>query len=87
MELEWEPRAEDTLKRLLNQLDRRIREDHAARAREAAEVHARTHGVRRVGVDAATVGFVKAASSYDKPAVRNALRRVGIDERKYEDFF
>jgi hypothetical protein len=40
-----------------------------------------------VNADAAAVGFVKAAGSYDKPAVKNALRRVGIDPQKYEDFF
>ena len=87
MAMEWEPRAEDSFKKLLLQLDRRIREDHERRAREAAEVHAEAHGLRNVNADAAAVGFVKAAGSYDKPAVKNALRRVGIDPQKYEDFF
>lgn len=87
MAMEWDRRAEDTFGRLLGQLDRRIRDDHENRARDAAEVHARTHGLRTVGEDAATVGFVKAAGTYDKPQVKNALRRVGIDPRKYEDFF
>jgi hypothetical protein len=87
MSLEWEPRAEDTFRKLLLQLDRRIREDHERRARDAADVHAGAHGLRTVNVDAATVGFVKAAGTYDKPAVKNALRRVGIDPGKYEDFF
>lgn len=86
MELEWEKRAEDTFRRLLLQLDKRIREGHEARAREAAEVHARAHGMRTVTADAATVGFVKAAGTYDKPQVKNALRRVGIDPNKYDDF-
>lgn len=85
--MEWEPRAEDSFRKLLLQLDRRIREDHERRAREAAEVHADAHGLRVVNADAATVGFVKAAGTYDKPAVKNALRRVGIDPGKYEDFF
>lgn len=85
--MEWESRAEDTLRRLLLQLDKRIRETHEERAREAAEVHARAHGLRTVNVDAATVGFVKAASTYDKPQVKNAMRRVGIDPGKYDDFF
>lgn len=87
MPLDWEPRAEDTFRKLLLQLDRRIRDDHERRARDAADVHAEAHGLRTVNVDAATVGFVKAAGTYDKPAVRNALRRVGIDPGKYEDFF
>ncbi|HET7692192.1 MAG TPA: hypothetical protein VFM44_03785 [Gemmatimonadota bacterium] len=87
MAMDWEPRAEDSFRKLLLQLDRRIREDHERRAREAAEVHAEAHGLRTVNADAATVGFVKAAGSYDKPAVKNALRRVGIDPQKYEDFF
>lgn len=85
--MEWDSRAEDTLRRLLLQLDKRIRETHQERAREAAEVHARAHGLRTVNVDAATVGFVKAASTYDKPQVKNAMRRVGIDPGKYDDFF
>ena len=86
-EMEWDRRARDTFDRLLTQLDRRIRDDHEARAREAAETHARTHGLRVVNADAATVGFVKAAGTYDKPAVKNALRRVGIRVDTYEDFF
>ena len=86
MELEWDAGAEDTLRRLLLQLDKRDRESHAARAREAAEVHARAHGLRTVNADAAGVGFVKAASSVMKPQVKSALRRVGIDPLKYEDF-
>lgn len=87
MEFEWEPRAEDLFRRLLLQLDRRDRADHEARAREAAEVHARAHGVRRVSEDAAVVGFVKAGGTMMKTQVANALRRVGVDPRKYEDFF
>ena len=87
MEIEWEPRAEDVFRRLLLQLDRRDRGDHETRAREAAETHARAHGVRRVSQDAAVVGFVKAASTVMKPQVTNALRRVGLDPRKYEDFY
>lgn len=87
MEIEWDPRAKDALRRLLLQLDRRSREDHEKRARDAAETHARAHGLRTVNVDAATVGFVKAAGTYDKPQVKNALRRLGISPRKYEDFF
>ena len=87
MEFEWETRAEDTLRRLLLQLDKREREAYGGRAREAAEVHARAHGLRGVNPDAATVGFVKAASSMMKPQAKNALRRVGIDPAKYEDFF
>ena len=87
MAMDWEPRAEDTLRKLLLQLDRRIREDHERRAREAGEVHAGAHGLRTVNPDAAAVGFVKAAGTYDKPAVKNALRRVGLDPQKYEDFF
>lgn len=86
MAIDWETRAEDTLRRLLLQLDRRDREAHEARAREAAEVHARAHGLRTVNVDAATVGFVKGGSSMTRGAVTNALRRLGIDPRKYEDF-
>ena len=85
--MEWEKRAEDTFGRLLLQLDKRIREGHEERAREAAEIHARAHGLRTVNVDAATVGFVKAASTYDKPQVKNAMRRVGIDPGRYDDFF
>ncbi len=85
--MEWESRARDTFRRLLLQLDKRIREAHEERAREAAEVHARAHGLRTVNVDAATIGFVKAASTYDKPQVKNAMRRVGIDPGKYDDFF
>jgi hypothetical protein len=87
MAMDWEPRAEDSLRKLLLQLDRRIREDHERRAREAAEIHAHAHGLRVVNADAAAVGFVKAAGSYDKPAVKAALRRVGIDPQKYDDFF
>lgn len=87
MEMEWEKQAEDTFGKLLLQLDRREREGHEGRARPAAEVHARAHGLRTVNADAAVVGFVKAASSIMKPAVKNALRRVGIDLQKYEDFF
>lgn len=85
--MEWESRATDLFERLLKQLDLRVRDAHAERAREAAETHARSHGLGRVGEDAATVGFVKAASTYDKPQVKNALRRVGLNPRKYEDFF
>lgn len=87
MAMDWEPRAGETFRRLLLQLDRRIRDDHEARARELAEVHADAHGLRTVNADAATVGFVKAAGTYDKPAIKSALRRVGIDPQKYEDFF
>jgi hypothetical protein len=87
MTMDWEPRAGETLRKLLLQLDRRIRDDHERRAREAAEVHAEAHGLRTVNADAAAVGFVKAAGTYDKPAIKNALRRVGIDPQKYEDFF
>ncbi|HUP20101.1 MAG TPA: hypothetical protein VM778_09130 [Gemmatimonadota bacterium] len=86
MAMEWDKRAEDLFRRLLLQLDRRIREGHEARAREAAEVHADAHGLRTVNEDAAAVGFVKAAGTYDKPAVKNALRRVGLNPEKYEDF-
>lgn len=86
MATEWEPRAEDRLRRLLLQLDKRIRESHEARAREAAEVHARAHGLRTVNVDAATVGFVKAAGTMDKPAVKAALQRLGINLQAFEDF-
>ncbi|HUP01165.1 MAG TPA: hypothetical protein VM737_06555 [Gemmatimonadota bacterium] len=85
--MEWDSRAADTLRRLLLQLDKREREGHEGRARDAAEIHARAHGLRSVNPDAATVGFVKAASSVMKPQVKNALRRVGIDPAKYEDFF
>jgi hypothetical protein len=87
MAMDWDARAEDTFRKLLLQLDRRIRDGHQGRAREAAEVHAHAHGLRTVNVDAAAVGFVKAAGSYDKPAIKSALRRVGIDPAKYEDFF
>jgi hypothetical protein len=31
--MDWEPRAEDSFRKLLLQLDRRIREDHERRAR------------------------------------------------------
>ena len=86
MAMDWEPRAEDSFRKLLLQLDRRVREDHERRAREAAEIHAHAHGLRTVNPDAAAVGFVKAAGSYDKPAVKNALRRVGLNPEKYEDF-
>lgn len=85
--MDWEPRAEDTFRKLLLQLDKRIRDEHERRSRDAAEVHADAHGLRIVNVDAATVGFVKAAGTYDKPAIKNALRRVGVDPGKYEDFF
>ena len=84
--MDWEPRAEDRLRRLLLQLDKRIRESHGGRAREAAETHARAHGLRTVNVDAATVGFVKAAGTMDKPAVRAALQRQGINVQAYDDF-
>lgn len=87
MGMEWENRAEDTFRRLLLQLDRRDREGHEPRAREAAEIHARAHGLRTVNADAATVGFVKAASTMMKPQVKNALRRLGVNLQKYEDFF
>ena len=85
--MEWEPRAEDRFRRLLLHLDKRIRESHEKRAREAAETHARAHGLRTVNVDAATVGFVKAAATMDKPAVRSALQRQGLNPQTYEDFF
>lgn len=85
--MDWEPRAEDRLRKLLLQLDKRIRESHEARAREAAETHARAHGLRVINVDAATVGFVKAASTMDKPQVKSALQRVGLNPQSYEDFF
>ena len=85
--MEWEPRAEDRFRRLLLQLDKRIREDHEARARPMAEVHARAHGVTRVNVDAAIIGFVKAAGTMDKPAVKAALSRQGISPQDYDDFF
>ncbi len=87
MQFEWEPRAEDLFRRLLLQLDRRERTDHESRAREAAETHARTHGVRRVSQDAAVVGFVKAGGTMMKSQVSNAMRRVGIDPRQYEEYF
>lgn len=87
MEFEWEPRAEDTFRRLLLQLDNRRRDEHEVRAREAAQLHARAHGLRSVNDDAATIGFIKAASTYDKPEVKNALRRLGINLQKYDDFF
>ncbi len=87
MEIDWEPRAEEVFRRLLLQLDRRDRKDHETRAREAAEIHARTHGVRRVSQDAAVVGFVKAGGTMMKTQVLNALRRVGIDPRQYEELF
>lgn len=85
--MEWDRRAEDALRRLLLQLDKRTRAGYEERAREAAEVHARAHGLRIVNDDAAAVGFVKAAGTYDKPQVKNALRRVGLNPQKYEDFF
>ena len=85
--MEWEPRAEERFRKLLLQLDKRIREGHEARAREAAEVHARAHGLRTVNPDAATVGFVKAAGTMDKPAVKSALHRVGLNPQTYDDFF
>lgn len=87
MAMEWEPRAEDRFRRLMLQLDKRIRESHEPRAREAAEIHARAHGLRTVNVDAATVGFVKAASTMDKPSVKGALQRLGVQVQAYEDFF
>lgn len=87
MEIDWEPQAEDVFRKLLLQLDRRDRGDHETRARQAAETHARAHGVRRVSRDAAIVGFVKAGGTMMKTQVVNALRRVGIDPRQYEDFF
>jgi hypothetical protein len=87
MAMEWEPRAEDRMRRLLLQLDKRIREGHEGRAREAAETHARAHGLRVVDVDAATVGFVKAATTMDKPSVKSALQRQGINPQSYDDFF
>ena len=87
MAMDWDPRAEDRFRRLLLQLDKRIRESHETRARAAAEVHARAHGLRSVNPDSATVGFVKAAGTMDKPAVRAALQRVGISAQDYDDFF
>jgi len=87
MAMDWEPRAEDRFRRLLLQLDKRIREGHEPRAREAAETHARAHGMRVVNADAATVGFVKAAGTMDKPAVKAALQRTGITPQAYDDFF
>ncbi|MFN2383540.1 MAG: hypothetical protein ABR559_04680 [Gemmatimonadota bacterium] len=87
MTMDWEPRAQDTLRKLMLQLDKRLREAHETRALEAAEIHARAHGMRVVNADAAAVGFVKAASSNDKPAVKTALRRVGLNPERYEDFF
>ena len=86
VEVEWEPRAEELLQRLLAQIDRRDRQDHAARSREAAEIHARAHGVRRVNRDAAIVGFAKAAGTMMKTQVTNAMRRLGIDPREYEEY-
>lgn len=86
MAMEWVPRAEDLLRRLLLQLDRRVLESHGERAREAAEVHAFAHGLRTVNEDSAAVGFVKAAGTYDKPQVKAALRRLGLHPEKYEDF-
>lgn len=86
MEIGWEPRAEALLEKLLAQLDRRDRQDHATRAREAAETHARTHGVRRVSQDAAIVGFAKASGTMMKSQVTNAMRRLGIDPKQYEEY-
>ncbi|HKY61032.1 MAG TPA: hypothetical protein VJP59_08475 [Gemmatimonadota bacterium] len=86
MEIDWEPRAREVLEKLLAQLDRRDRQDHGERARQAAEVHARAHGVRRVTPDAAIVGFAKAAGTMMKTQVMNAMRRVGIDPKQYEEF-
>lgn len=86
MEIEWEARAREVLERLLAQIDRRDREDHAARSREAAETHARTHGVRRVSREAAVVGFAKASGTMMKTQVVNAMRRVGIDPKQYEEY-
>lgn len=86
MEITWEPRAEELLEKLLAQIDRRDRQDHAARSREAAETHARTHGVRRVSRDAAIVGFAKASGSMMRSQVTNAMRRLGIDPRQYEEY-
>ncbi len=85
--MEWESRAEEAMRKLLLQLDRRDREGHEPKAREAAELHARAHGLRVVNEDAATVGFVKAASTMMKAQVKNALRRRGVNLQKYEDFF
>ena len=82
----WEPKAEDALRRLLLQLDKRGRDAHEERSRKAAEVHATAHGLRTVNEDSAVVGFVKAAGTYDKPQVAAALRRVGYNPQKYEDF-
>ena len=86
MEIAWEPRAEEVMEKLLAQLDRRDREDHGARAREAAEIHAQTHGVRRVSREAAIVGFAKASGTMMKAQVTNAMRRLGIDPRNYEEY-
>lgn len=86
MSIEWEPKADDLFRRLHLQLDRRDRDAHEERAREAAEVHARAHGLGRVSPDAATVGFVKAGTTMTKTQVVNALRRLGIDPKKYDDW-
>ena len=86
MEIDWEPRAEELHQKLLAQLDRRDRQDHAARSREAAEVHARAHGVRRVNREAAIVGFAKAGGTMMKTQVTNAMRRLGIDPKEYEEY-
>ena len=85
--MDWDKRAEDTFAKLLLQLDRRERDGHEPRAREAAEVHARAHGLRTVNEDAAIVGFVKASTTMNKAQVKNALRRRGFHVQKYEDFF
>jgi len=86
MEIDWEPRAEEILEKLVAQLDRRDRQDYAARSREAAELHARTHGVRRVSRDAAVVGFAKASGTMMRSQVTNAMRRLGIDPKQYEEY-
>ena len=83
--MEWESRADDALRKLLRQLD--LGGGHEPKAREAAELHARAHGLRVVNEDAAIVGFVKAATTMMKAQVKNALRRRGINLQKYEDFF
>jgi hypothetical protein len=86
VEIDWEPRAEELLEKLLAQVDRRDRQDHATRSREAAESHARAHGVRRVNREAAIVGFAKAAGTMMKTQVTNAMRRLGIDPKEYEEY-
>lgn len=86
MEIDWEPRAEEILEKLLAQIDRRDRQDHAVRSREAAETYTRTHGVRRVSREAAVVGFAKASGTMMKIQVTNAMRRLGIDPKQYEEY-